>query len=66
MPSRPDYVVDLADGAVEQWSFRVHPPARTGDLAWTRRIIGPDGRTLEVWHEVADRAGRVVHSHRHL
>jgi hypothetical protein len=66
MPSRPDYVNDLADGATEQYAFRVHPPGLPGDLAWTRRIISPDGRTLEVWHEVADHTGRLVHSHRHL
>ena len=66
MPSRPDYVTDLAGGATEAWFFRVHPPARPGDLAWTRRILSPDGRVLEVWHEVADATGRVVQSHRHL
>ena len=66
MPSRPDYVVDLADGATEEYAFRASPPARPGELAWIRRIKAADGRTLEVWHEAADPSGRLTHSHRHL
>ena len=66
MTGRPDYVVDLPDGSVEHYSFKVHPRARPGDLSWTRRVFGPDGKLREVWHEVADATGRIVHSHRHL
>ena len=66
MPSRPDYVVDLPDGTTEEYAFRVHRSARPGDISWTRRVLDRDGQVREVWHEVADRAGPILHSHRHL
>jgi hypothetical protein len=65
MPSRPDYVVELPDGTTEEYAFRVRPSTRPGDIAWTRRVVDRDGNVREVWHEVADRAGRIIHSHRH-
>jgi hypothetical protein len=65
MPSRPDYVVDLPDGGTAEYAFRVHPSATPGDISWTRRVFDRDGRLREVWHEVADATGRIVHSHRH-
>ncbi len=57
--SRPDFVNDLPDGSTEELYFRVHP-MYGGALSWTRKVVGSDGRTHEVWHEVADAVGRVI------
>jgi len=57
--------LDLPDGSTEAYAFRVHPSARPGDISWTRRVFGRDGTLWEVWHEVADATGRIIHSHRH-
>lgn len=62
MSKRPDIVNDLPDGSREELYFRKHPAAR-GELAMTRKIVDPDGQTREVWHEVYDRAGTVLHRH---
>ena len=65
MSKRPDFVVDLPDGSTEQFFFKAHRSARPGELSWMRKIVGLDGETREVWHEVADAAGRLVHAHRY-
>ncbi len=62
MSKRPDIVNDLPDGSREELYFRKHPAAR-GELAMTRKIVGSDGQAREVWHEVYDRAGTVLHRH---
>jgi hypothetical protein len=66
MSKRPDYVIDRPDGLTEQFFFKVQPSARPGATSWMRKIVSPDGETLEVWHEVADGSGRMVHAHQHL
>ena len=58
-------MVDLQDGSREELQFRARPTARPGDLSWMRRVIGPDGGVREVWHEVADAFGRIIHAHRY-
>ncbi len=34
-----------------------------GEQSFVVRVVGPEGLTREVWHEVMDRGGQVVHRH---
>jgi hypothetical protein len=60
--SRPDEVNPLPDGRREEITYR-KSPGRPGYRSRRRKIIGPDGRTDEVWHEVLDAQGNFVHQH---
>ena len=41
-------------------SKRVRPDGRQSRM---RKLVDPDGITREVWHEVIDRQGNVLHQH---
>lgn len=64
MGKRPDFVNDLPDGSTEHLHFKAMPDPR-GHLSWMRKIVGPDGRKREVWHEVADPLGEIIHAHQY-
>ena len=34
-----------------------------GEQSYIIRVVGADGATREIWHEVMDHRGRVVHRH---
>ena len=53
----------FSDGSRETITYKKAPNQRPGTRSWTRKIIGPDGRTQEVWHEVMDSQGNYVHQH---
>lgn len=42
---------------------RRRTPGHRGEQSFIIRVVGPDGQTREIWHEVMDRRGQVVHRH---
>jgi hypothetical protein len=59
---KPDIVTRLPDGSTEEIRYR-KTPSPTGHRSRIRKIIGPDGKTREVWHEVLRRDGTIIHQH---
>ena len=62
MGRKADEINDLGGGLREEISYRRRESER-GDRARTRRIKNAQGRTIEVWHEVVDVHGNVLHQH---
>lgn len=60
--SRPDSVRFLPDGSREEIRLR-KSPGQPGYRSQTRKLIGADGLTREVWPEVIDAAGNMMHQH---
>jgi hypothetical protein len=58
--SKPDVVHHLPDGTREETFFR-KSPGQPGHQSQVRKIIGADGLTRELWHEVLDPSGNVIH-----
>lgn len=58
---KPDEVIPHPDGSREEIRYRRRPGA-DGNYSRTRKIIGKDGQTLEVIHEVVDSEGSLVRS----
>lgn len=50
------------DGSEHHIRRRAHPGAR-GEQSFIIRVVGPDGLTREIWHEVMDHRGQVIHRH---
>jgi len=42
---------------------RRRAPGLRGEQSFIVRVVGPDGLTREIWHEVMDHRGHVVHRH---
>ena len=58
----PDEVNRLPDGSREEIRYRRSPNPQAV-YSRIRKIVGPDGRTREVWHEVLDGQGNLLHQH---
>jgi hypothetical protein len=65
MAWKPDVVHTLPDGSQEQIRYR-RAFGQRGERSRIRKVLGPDGRTREVWHEVLDGQGNLIHTHRKL
>jgi hypothetical protein len=60
---KPDETRLLSDGSEAQIRYR-HTLGRDDSRSRIRKIVSPDGETREIWHEVVDPHGNVVHQHR--
>ncbi len=61
MGGSADELILHEDGTREEIRYR----RRQGSaISRVRRIIGPDGVTREIWHEVMDATGNMLHQHR--
>jgi hypothetical protein len=60
--SKPDIVRQLPNGWREE--IKLSKAFRPdGSQSRMRKLVDPDGVTHEVWHDVLDRQGRVLHQH---
>ena len=60
--SKPDSVNQLADGWREEIKLSKHFRP-DGAQSRMRKLVDPDGVTQEIWHEVLDRHGTILHQH---
>jgi len=58
----PDEILRHPDGTEEHLRYR-RTLAADGARARIRKVLGADGRTQEVWHEVVAADGRLIHQH---
>jgi hypothetical protein len=59
---KPDEVHELPNGAREEIRYR-RTSGRDGGISRIIKVVGADGLTDEVWHEVTDLQGNVIHRH---
>jgi hypothetical protein len=59
---KPDETRPLPDGSEEQIRYR-RTLGRDGSRSRIRKVVGPDGQTREIWHEVIAPTGEIVHQH---
>jgi len=57
---KPDEEIIHPDGSRTQRRWRRKSP--TGEKGSIRREVSPDGKVREVWHEVFDKNGNLIHS----
>jgi hypothetical protein len=57
---KPDEVHQREDGLEEQIRYR-RTPGRQGERSRMRKLVAPDGETVELRHEVIDADGKVIH-----
>jgi hypothetical protein len=62
MGAQPDEVRELPGGQREEIYYRSRRGPRN-ERSRKRKLIGPDGNTLQVWHEVVDADGNIIHQH---
>ena len=60
--AKADESRELADGSREEIRYR-RSPGQPGVRSRIRKVIGQDGMTREVWHEVIDSEGKLLHQH---
>jgi 2-polyprenyl-6-methoxyphenol hydroxylase-like FAD-dependent oxidoreductase len=58
----PDEILRHPDGTQEQIRYR-RTLGADGARARIRKVFGASGQTHEVWHEVVDSDGHIIHQH---
>jgi hypothetical protein len=62
MTQPADEKIRHQDGSEHHIRRRREAGAR-GEHSFIIRVVGPEGLTREVWHEVMDHRGQVIHRH---